>query len=300
MSKKLIITICTVVVLCIVGLMAFMFSSKDAPTTPVQKEPAATSPAVVDPHISNPQQHVKDAEPSETAKVDPKTPTTPIVDAESLEPVEGFTDKEIKESVQFVSDFAYASLTDRYFIGGHFSDDEWPTEKVQDFSGQFFSKKLVDDLAVIEDLKKQGKGDEYRNKVFPYVFFMGDNGLNRPADECRMDTVAEEDLTAEKEISTSGDGCIISPLKFSNVDYYVVDVDGKNRLVYNFDVTFDMRLTDNETNDDLATTVKYNYFLTLAPTVDPVTEEFTYEIDNYDTNFSVSKTREIPQSGGAE
>lgn len=295
MSKKLIITICTLVVLCIVGVMAFVFTPKDAPIDN-SSTPKSSNGQTTDSHIADPKKAVVEKEPTENPD---DTAVTPIIDGKNVESLEGFTDDEIKESAQFVTDFAYASLTNRYFIGGHFSEDGWPTEKVKDFSTQFFSKKMTDELDVIETLKNENKGDEYRNNVFPHVFFLGDNGSNRPADECRIDVADQNAINDGKSIATSGDGCIISPLKFSDIDYYVVEIDGKDRMVYDFDVTFDVRVTDNETGKDLATTVEYEYRLTLADTVDPVTDEFTYEIDGSDTKFSISQTRELPEAEGS-
>ncbi len=201
--------------------------------------------------------------------------------AENYESVDGFTEKEAKEAVSFVTNYATMAMTDYYFLGGEWAKNGFKTEELVDKSIPWYSNEIIKDLEKIDKYK----GQEYRDWVLPVVtYFTGiDNQSIDVSPKCSTEAYT-------KKIDS---GCVVEPITFSDVEYYSEkQEDGTYSLKIRFSAKFDLAVVIRDGNKDAKTTVENDYILTVDKANKGDGTE-GYMISGYDTKYNFSKVSEM-------
>lgn len=204
---------------------------------------------------------------------------TPQLKEGSVKALDGFTEEEVEQAVQFGADYGRAALTNKYFVSGQFGDDGYQLEAVKAFAAQYYAKELVDEID-----KAEGKtGSDYIDSIMPYVFYFNDNGIMSPHESCSITEGPTDETTGLEEFGERDD-CFVKPVELSEMDYYATEIDGEPAIRLDFEAEQTLRLTENETGKDTSVDVTYDYIIVLTKTMDEDMNS-NFVISSFDINY---------------
>lgn len=284
MNKKLIFSAIAIVLLAVVGFLMFSFNQQTSPAS-LNGNPTS-SPEASNPPEASASPSVKEDKEKEASKAKEEVSKIGTVDLKDVEPIEGFGDEEIQSATKFVSDYAVATHTNTYFLGGEWAKGGGKIDDFNSFFSPYYSKDLLDAFKKYEG--KQGT-EEFADELTTLVPFFDDNDFVRPSEDCKSPEASKE---ISNKVNTRDTNCVEN-FKISEIEFYPMEDKGDSFLVAKFEVTSDISLYSKELEAEGIVSTKYKYKLTLEPNV-VSDKELEWKIIGYDISpfiSSISKAK---------
>lgn len=248
--KKTISIIAAVAVVAICAVFAYVFVFKDdkiavaTNDTNASVEPSAQENEVLE--------KSRESLPNKEKAIADLEKMTAFEDAEA---VANFTKEDVQETLRLSADYANNSLTNVYFLGGHWVNDGMPNI-IDDVSGRFFTADIREKIKAWDTNPETG--ENIGTNVMPLVFYVYPNGNITANDACNYsDEVKPEGESSEMTTSIS---CPVDGIKFSEMKYEPTMTDNVPGVKVIFSATAKVPVTIDGSKDGYSE-VRYDYEL---------------------------------------
>ena len=215
--------------------------------------------------------------------------TEKMTSFEDAKAVDNFTKEDVQETLRLSAEYANNSLTNVYFLGGHWVDDGMPNI-LDDVAGRFFTPEIRENIKSWDTNSETG--ENIGTNVMPLVFYVYPNGNITANDACDYSDEAKPD--GDTPVAEAGISCPLEGLKISDMKYEPTMTEGTPGIKVIFSATGKVPVSIDGTKDGYSE-VRYDYTLNFISNenYEESTNPNKFVINWYDVKVNMGAVAEL-------
>lgn len=218
-----------------------------------------------------------------------KAETENMTSFEDAKAVDNFTKEDVQETLRLSAEYANNSLTNVYFLGGHWVDDGMPNI-FDDVAGRFFTSEIRENIKAWDTNPDTGKN--IGTNVMPLVFYVYPNGNITANDACDYSDEAKPE--SDTPVAQAGISCPLEGLTLSDMKYEPTMTEGVPGIKVIFSGTSRVPVTIDGSKDGYSE-VRYDYTLNFISNenYEESTNPNKFVINWYDVKVNMGAVTEL-------